>query len=116
MRTLRRAALVVLVLTAGCLHRSLAPEFEGRRVTFYCPGNGGAPSLVGDFNGWRAGRRMKRADGRFAQTLALPPGDYAYACRTSDGRIVTPPDAPAYIDDGFGGRNGWLHVDGPKRD
>lgn len=114
MRTHCTAALVVLLLTAGCLHRSLAPVQDGRRVTFYCPGNNGAPRLVGDFNGWRAARPMKAAGGRYSQTLTLAPGDYAYACRYKNGRIKQPLDAPAYVDDGFGGLNGWVHVRGPK--
>lgn len=83
-------------------------------VTFYCPGGGGKAYLVGDFNGWRAAKPMQLEGGRYRQTLRLPPGGYAYACRTRGGGITAPLDAPAYVDDGFGGRNGYIRIGAPE--
>lgn len=110
MLRLRTSILVVLVLTA-CAHRAPAPApVENGGYRFACPTRGrGKVYLVGDFNEWRR-ERMKPAGGWAELVVRLRPGAYAYACAYSNGRIESPPEAPAYVDDGFGGRNGFLVV------
>jgi hypothetical protein len=70
-------------------------------------------SLVGDFNGWNpeANPMARDGDGWWECTVDLPPGSFQYAYRV-DGVLVTPPEAPTVVDDGFGGRNGVIRVVG----
>lgn len=67
---------------------------------------------VGDFNDWSLESHPMRgpdADGWWSLTLPLPPGRHGYMFAV-DGALVTPVDAPATVDDGFGGRVGVLYV------
>jgi hypothetical protein len=41
--------------------------------------------------------------------IRLPAGSHQYSYWV-DGRLVTPPEAPIGIDDGFGGKNGLIEV------
>lgn len=70
-------------------------------------------SVVGDFNGWRPGATpLERSGGGWwSVQLDLAPGRYLYAF-VVDGEILAPPEADILVDDGFGGRNGLLLVDG----
>lgn len=89
---------------------------EGRRagrpftLKIHAPG-AGAVALVGEFNGWdpQATPLLPREGGWWQTTCTLPAGTWAYAF-VVDGAWVTPPDAEATEDDGFGGRNGLLIV------
>lgn len=108
MRSLRSSILVVLLLTA-CAHRAPAPAPVEGGYRFACPARGGKVYLVGDFNQWRR-ERMKKTGGWAELVVKLKPGAYAYACAYADGRIESPPEAPGYVDDGFGSRNGFLVV------
>jgi hypothetical protein len=87
-----------------------APELHQHRVTFRYRGRARSVSVVGDWNGWdpSAAPLTQSADG-FAASFELPPGRHEYAL-VVDGTVVPPPDAPRYVDDGFGGRNGVLEV------
>jgi hypothetical protein len=68
-------------------------------------------SLVADFNNWnpRANPLRRVEDGWWEARVALPEGSFQYAYWV-DGKLVTPPEADVTVDDGFGGRNGLLHV------
>ncbi|HPF69926.1 MAG TPA: isoamylase early set domain-containing protein, partial [Candidatus Krumholzibacteria bacterium] len=70
-----------------------------------------AVALVGDFNGWDPGAAplTPGADGWWSTRILLPAGTHAYAY-VVDGAWLTPPEASATEDDGFGGRNGLLVV------
>jgi hypothetical protein len=91
--------------------RSEAPLVTAGQVTFRHRADGArAVSVVGDWNGWDPNVAPLRASGAGWQTtVAVPPGRHEYAFYV-DGRVMTPRAAPAYIDDGFGGRNGVLIV------
>ena len=91
----------------------LAPEVTGRGVRFRLR----APqarkvALVGGFNGWD-GERSPMAgpgeEGIWEVLVPIPAGVWRYAFLV-DGEWISPPDAPRYEDDGFGGRNGVIHV------
>jgi len=72
----------------------------------------GAVSLVADFNGWDpSAHPLRRTGGGWWEVrAALPEGSHQYAYWV-DGILVTPPEADTTVDDGFGGRNGLLHVE-----
>jgi hypothetical protein len=82
------------------------------RVTFRARAAAGhRVSVVGDWNGWDAAATplLPAGDDQYKVTVALPPGRHEYALAI-DGVTRPPPDAPAYADDGFGGRNGVIVV------
>ncbi len=68
-------------------------------------------SLVGSFNGWDPARDPLRPEsgGWWRLERPLPAGTHAYAYLV-DGAAVTPPEAAAWTDDGFGGRNGLITI------
>jgi 1,4-alpha-glucan branching enzyme len=68
-------------------------------------------ALVGAFNGWDPAAEPLRpaGDGWWEASRTLPAGTHAYAY-VVDGAWLTPPEAVATEDDGFGGRNGLLVV------
>jgi len=71
-------------------------------------------SVVGDFNGWDPGAdpMTRREGGWWECSLDLSPGSFQYAYRI-DGKLVPPPEATTFVDDGFGGRNGVIRVVAP---
>lgn len=70
-----------------------------------------APSLAGDFNGWRP-VRMKRAGDFWEVRISLAPGVYHYSFVRPDGSWFVPESIPNRDDDGFGGVNAVLVVTG----
>lgn len=70
-------------------------------------------SVAGAFNDWNVGATPMTdpdGDGTYEATLLLAPGTYPYKY-VVDGTWITPDDADDFVDDGFGGKNGVLHVD-----
>lgn len=68
-------------------------------------------SVVGTFNGWDPeAHRLQGPDpeGVWSLGLLLPPGRYRYMFVVNGDRWVTDPEAQAYEEDGFGGRNALL--------
>lgn len=103
--------LLLAVSAPACSTRSLRPiERGGGRVLFSCPNHNRPVYLVGDFNEWRPTQPMAPRNGHAEQELILTPGAYQYGCLEAGGHITSPPDAPAYVDDGFGGRNGLIVI------
>jgi hypothetical protein len=70
-----------------------------------------APSLAGDFNGWKPAP-MRRAGEFWEARLALSPGVYHYSFVRPDGSWFVPESVPNRRDDGFGGVNAVLVVTG----
>jgi hypothetical protein len=70
-----------------------------------------APSLAGDFNGWRP-VPMRRAGDFWEARLSLAPGVYHYSFVRPDGSWFVPESIPNRGDDGFGGVNAVLVVAG----
>jgi hypothetical protein len=70
-----------------------------------------AVSLAGDFNGWRpdAAPAERGADGIWRVTVPIPPGSWSYSF-VVDGKFVEDPQAEAFREDGFGGRNAVVRV------
>ena len=89
---------------------SLMPSVSGRQVTFRARARPGARvAVVGDWNGWQPLPLSPAGADRWQGTYTLPPGRHAWALRI-DGAVVTPPEAPGFVDDGFGGRNAVVDV------
>jgi hypothetical protein len=68
-------------------------------------------SVAGDFNGWRSDSAPaeRGPDGIWRVTLSIPPGSWSYSF-VVDGKFVEDPQAEAWREDGFGGRNAVVRV------
>jgi hypothetical protein len=72
-----------------------------------------APSVAGDFNGWKPVRMTRSGDG-WQAVIRVAPGVYHYSFRRPDGTWFVPDSIPARVDDGFGGVNAVLVVPAPE--
>ena len=86
-------------------------EYEDGRATIHLPvaAAPSAPSIAGDFNGWKP-QPMQRAGEKWTFTVRLEPGVYNYAFVTADGTWFVPEDVPGRKDDGMGGHVAVLVV------
>jgi len=68
-------------------------------------------AVVGDFNGWDAGRGAMQRDagGVWHAAYEVTQGNHAYSY-VVDGAVVLPPGAAAYVPDGLGGQNALIQV------
>jgi Carbohydrate-binding module 48 (Isoamylase N-terminal domain) len=68
-------------------------------------------SVAGDFNGWRADAAPaeRGPDGVWRVTLPISSGNWSYSF-VVDGKFVEDPQAEAWREDGFGGRNAVVRV------
>ena len=69
-----------------------------------------APSIAGDFNGWKPAP-MQRSGDWWAYTIALAPGVYSYAFVSADGTWFVPEGVPGRKEDGMGGHVAVLVVE-----
>jgi anti-sigma factor RsiW len=111
--------LVTLLFAVGFLLRghyamkkvSFDKELE---VSFQAP-SATSVAIVGDFNGWDVRRNQlvrSSHEGRWGGKLRLAPGVYQYSF-VVDGTVwEVDPRARQFVDDGFGGRNSVIIVDG----
>jgi len=69
-------------------------------------------AVAADFNGWKpeAAAMRRGENGLWTVEIPLPAGRRYEYMFVVDGRWVTDPDAPASVDDGFGGRNALLQL------
>jgi hypothetical protein len=88
----------------------LAPRVSPAGISFrHRAPPGKKVALVGDWNGWQPLPLDETSRGLYAGTYTVPKGRHEYAF-TVDGEQVSPPDAAAFVPDGFGGKNGVLEV------
>jgi AMP-activated protein kinase-like protein len=66
-------------------------------------------SVAGDFNDWRGAAAERGSDGVWRMTLPIPPGSWSYSF-VVDGKFIQDPQAEAWREDGFGGRNAVVRV------
>lgn len=88
---------------------------EREIVVEYAAPAAASVAVVGDFNGWDSRRnQMVRSthEGLWKARLRLPPGIYQYAFVVDGTRWARDPGARRYLDDGFGGVNSVIVVDG----
>lgn len=92
----------------------VTPVLAGGRVVFRVPADDGAdaPSIAGDFNGWKP-VEMRRDGDHWVAAVRVAPGVYHYAFRSAEGEWFVPDAVPNRVDDGFGGTNAVLVV--PER-
>lgn len=92
---------------------SVPPLHAGdkRLFRFLAPGAHDV-ALVGDFNGWNpvVDPMAPSENGWWQVWVSLPSGSHQYAYWV-DGAMMTPPESLVTVDDGFGGRNGVVHVE-----
>ncbi|ANQ53570.1 isoamylase early set domain-containing protein [Thermosipho sp. 1070] len=63
--------------------------------------------LAGNFNNWSTtSTEMEFKDGVWVVALELEPGEYQYKFVVNGEKWVEDPNAPSYVDDGYGGENG----------
>ena len=70
-------------------------------------------AVAGSFNSWSpsAHPMMREGSGpRWTAVVALPPGEYFFMFVVDGTEWVSPPFAEAYVDDGFGAKNGVIVV------
>ena len=106
------ASFLACLVSCAASSPSLMPERRGGLVHFQIEAPGATRvTLVGSFNEWNpAANPMSTRDGRLWEAaVALGSGRHVYAFLVDD-RPCTPPSAPLYEDDGFGGRNGVIEV------
>jgi hypothetical protein len=88
----------------------LRPTVNGHEVTFRARAVAGASvAVIGDWSGWAPLPLAHRDNDLYEATYTLPSGRHAWSLRIND-MTVTPPEAAAYVDDGFGGRNAIVEV------
>lgn len=88
-------------------------EKAGTLVTFRFAPEGGvnSVSVVGSFNGWDAAKHvLDNANGVWAVSLKLSPGEYWYQFVVDGERWLSDPVATEFEKDGFGGRKARLTV------
>ncbi|MCP4547220.1 MAG: hypothetical protein GY835_12245 [bacterium] len=105
---MRRPVLFSMILMGLLILSATAFATE---VTFVVEAPGaGQVFLAGSFNGWSTDAdAMTKGDGVFTLVKDLSTGDYLFKF-VIDGTWTEPQNAPAYDDDGFGGRNGKFTV------
>jgi hypothetical protein len=86
-------------------------EYVDGRATILLPvaASPSAPSIAGDFNGWKPAR-MQRVGDHWTYTVALVPGVYNYSFVSADGTWFVPVEVPGRKDDGMGGHVAVLIV------
>ncbi len=96
--------------TPPAISRSVAQEVV-TRLAYRAP-LAREVAVAGDFNGWdpQAARMRRGQGGVWSVEIPVSPGRRYQYMFIVDGRWVTDPDAPASVDDGFGGRNAVLDL------
>ncbi len=110
-----RSAILILATAMLCL----VPAAMATTVTFHMAAPGaGQVYLAGTFNNWNSNTDLLRdedGDGVFSITVQIVPGEYQYKF-VIDGTWKEDPHAADYVDDGHGGRNGIIVVEGETMD
>ncbi|QTA38639.1 hypothetical protein JYK00_03780 [Thermosipho ferrireducens] len=80
-------------------------------IRFYAP-DAEYVTVAGSFNDWNmdANECYDIGDGWWEAVLELDPGIYQYKFVVNGSEWITDPNAPAFTDDGFGGKNGVFEV------
>jgi alpha-amylase/alpha-mannosidase (GH57 family) len=69
-------------------------------------------TIAGNFNSWdpEANECYETGDGWWEAVLEIGEGSYQYKFVINGEKWETDPNAPAFIDDGFGGKNGYFEI------
>jgi len=81
--------------------------YKDGKVVFTFQAQANVVYLAGTFNNWSpTAWAMKLVDGVWTYEAELKPGTYQYKFVIDGKTWKEDPEAPAYVDDGFGGKNG----------
>lgn len=103
-----RKTFFVIALIALLSTLSLAGvTYKDGKVVFTFQTQANVVYLAGTFNNWSpTAWEMKLVDGVWTYEVELKPGTYQYKFVIDGKTWKEDPEAPAYVDDGFGGKNG----------
>lgn len=100
-------ALVISVLLISVTSIFAGVNFVDGKVVFTFKAQANVVYLAGNFNNWNpTAWPMKLVDGVWIYEVELKPGSYQYKYVIDGKTWKEDPEAPAYLDDGFGGKNG----------
>ncbi|MFN4200460.1 MAG: glycoside hydrolase family 13 [Fervidobacterium gondwanense] len=105
LRLLRNLIIVVILLAFSLIFAAV--EYKDGKVVFTFKAQAQVVYLAGTFNNWSpTAWPMKLVGDIWVYEAELQPGTYQYKF-VIDGKVwKEDPEAPAYTDDGFGGKNG----------
>lgn len=105
----RSKSLIVLCFLLISIFAFSAVSYKDGKVVFTFKTDIKATSvfLAGNFNNWSTSAMpMQLVDGIWQIAIALEPGSYQYKFVINGTTWKEDPEAPSYVDDGFGGKNG----------
>ena len=106
------SVLISLLILSSCLPSTLGPSLKKDGVVFRLKiQQADTVCIVGDFNYWEAGKDCLQYlpdEGIWQTTLPLKRGTYQYMFIIDHTKLITDPQAHAYVDDGFGNKNSLL--------
>ncbi len=111
MRALPLAALLALASCAPAA--TVRPTVEDGQVTFAWTGDADAVWVVGTPTSWQR-VRLRREGRTFSVRLPIAPGRHEYRLEVEAGGAVRTvlPEGAERVEDGFGGENAVLRVEG----
>ena len=105
----RSKSLIVLCFLLIAIFAFSAVSYKDGKVVFTFKTDIKATSvfLAGNFNNWSTSAMpMQLVDGIWQLAITLEPGSYQYKFVINGTTWKEDPEAPSYVDDGFGGKNG----------
>jgi len=105
----RSKSLIVLCFLLISIFAFSAVSYKDGKVVFTFKTDIKATSvfLAGNFNNWSTSAMpMQLVDGVWQIAITLEPGSYQYKFVINGTTWKEDPEAPSYVDDGFGGKNG----------
>ncbi|MGB4756021.1 MAG: hypothetical protein WBH69_08215, partial [Fervidobacterium sp.] len=109
----RNKSLIVLCFLFISIFAFSAVSYKDGKVVFTFKTDIKATSvfLAGNFNNWSTSAMpMQLVDGIWQIAITLEPGSYQYKFVINGTTWKEDPEAPSYVDDNFGGRNGAFVV------
>ncbi|MGC9772817.1 Glycogen recognition site of AMP-activated protein kinase [Fervidobacterium changbaicum] len=107
LRMMRRFLLVAFLIVFTLSFAAV--QYKDGKVVFTFKSQAQVVYLAGSFNNWSpTAWPMKLIDGVWVYEVELKPGTYQYKYVIDGKTWKEDPEAPAYTDDGFGGKNGMF--------
>lgn len=104
---LKKALFVVTLIVLLSTLSFAGVTYKDGKVIFTFKAQANVVYLAGTFNNWSPiAWAMKLVDGVWTYEAELKPGTYQYKFVIDGKTWKEDPEAPAYVDDGFGGKNG----------
>lgn len=104
---LKKAFFVVTLIVLISTLTFAGVTYKDGKVIFTFKAQANVVYLAGTFNNWSpTAWAMKLVDGVWVYEVELKPGTYQYKFVIDGKTWKEDPEAPAYVDDGFGGKNG----------